>query len=190
MRHSLSHTMVWLRSGSDGVHVSPGWLGLPVRAKLAHAFAIFLASACVSGVLPVPCSQRLVLSKQKASSEVCHAPASSSMGDCHVKKYVYTGAAFRSCFSFAMRDTLLRPLTPPTPYESVRMLFSGCAFFMAAIKADALASPYCRAMVACHSSSVGRESILLPSSLTCLLYTSDAADDLLCVDLGGRRIIK
>ena len=25
---------------------------------------------------------------------------------------------------------------------------------------------------------------------TCLLYTSDAADDLLCVDLGGRRIIK
>ena len=26
--------------------------------------------------------------------------------------------------------------------------------------------------------------------LICLLYTSDAADDLLCVDLGGRRIIK
>ena len=26
--------------------------------------------------------------------------------------------------------------------------------------------------------------------LPCLLYTSDAADDLLCVDLGGRRIIK
>ena len=25
---------------------------------------------------------------------------------------------------------------------------------------------------------------------TCLLYTSDAADDLLCVDSGGRRIIK
>ena len=24
----------------------------------------------------------------------------------------------------------------------------------------------------------------------CLLYTSDAADDLLCGDLGGRRIIK
>ena len=24
----------------------------------------------------------------------------------------------------------------------------------------------------------------------CILYTSDAADDLLCVDLGGRRIIK
>ena len=27
-------------------------------------------------------------------------------------------------------------------------------------------------------------------SRTCLLYTSDAADDLLCVDLGGRRIIQ
>src|SRR5450756_981104 len=27
-------------------------------------------------------------------------------------------------------------------------------------------------------------------SYHCLLYTSDAADDLLCVDLGGRRIIK
>ena len=27
-------------------------------------------------------------------------------------------------------------------------------------------------------------------SCFCLLYTSDAADDLLCVDLGGRRIIK
>src|SRR5450756_3221655 len=29
-----------------------------------------------------------------------------------------------------------------------------------------------------------------PQSTDCLLYTSDAADDLLCVDLGGRRIIK
>ena len=27
-------------------------------------------------------------------------------------------------------------------------------------------------------------------SYCCLLYTSDAADDLLCVGLGGRRIIK
>src|SRR5450756_316470 len=29
-----------------------------------------------------------------------------------------------------------------------------------------------------------------PNPFACLLYTSDAADDLLCVDLGGRRIIK
>ena len=27
-------------------------------------------------------------------------------------------------------------------------------------------------------------------NMACLLYTSDAADDLLCVDLGGGRIIK
>ena len=26
--------------------------------------------------------------------------------------------------------------------------------------------------------------------MACLLYTSDAADDMQCVDLGGRRIIK
>ena len=32
--------------------------------------------------------------------------------------------------------------------------------------------------------------IPLPWWGPCLLYTSDAADDLLCVDLGGRRIIK
>ena len=29
-----------------------------------------------------------------------------------------------------------------------------------------------------------------PAANTCLLYTSDAADDMQCVDLGGRRIIK
>src|SRR5428012_184 len=29
-----------------------------------------------------------------------------------------------------------------------------------------------------------------PKYNICLLYTSDAADDLICVDLGGRRIIK
>ena len=35
------------------------------------------------------------------------------------------------------------------------------------------------------------EGILLDEKYnTCLLYTSDAADDLQCVDLGGRRIIK
>ena len=39
------------------------------------------------------------------------------------------------------------------------------------------------------------ENFFLPtggglSVITCLLYTSDAADDLLCVDLGGRRLIK
>ena len=31
---------------------------------------------------------------------------------------------------------------------------------------------------------------LLQLGTHCLLYTSDAADDMQCVDLGGRRIIK
>ena len=34
------------------------------------------------------------------------------------------------------------------------------------------------------------ETLLVALVNPCLLYTSDAADDLLCVDLGGRRIIK
>ena len=34
------------------------------------------------------------------------------------------------------------------------------------------------------------EGDLNAESMVCLLYTSDAADDLLCVDLGGRRILK
>ena len=34
------------------------------------------------------------------------------------------------------------------------------------------------------------ESMTTALAMVCLLYTSDAADDLLCVDLGGRRIIK
>ena len=36
---------------------------------------------------------------------------------------------------------------------------------------------------------VGLPSRRLCLVMGCLLYTSDAADDLLCVDLGGRRII-
>ena len=33
-------------------------------------------------------------------------------------------------------------------------------------------------------------SVELTKMMICLLYTSDAADDMQCVDLGGRRIIK
>src|SRR5450756_3196031 len=45
-------------------------------------------------------------------------------------------------------------------------------------------------------SSRATASVIVPTLFhsallqACLLYTSDAADDLLCVDLGGRRIIK
>ena len=33
-------------------------------------------------------------------------------------------------------------------------------------------------------------TVIAPNEYPCLLYTSDAADDMQCVDLGGRRIIK
>src|SRR5450756_2925668 len=39
-------------------------------------------------------------------------------------------------------------------------------------------------------SNVAGEEVARHIRNICLLYTSDAADDLLCVDLGGRRIIK
>src|SRR5450756_2756175 len=40
------------------------------------------------------------------------------------------------------------------------------------------------------SASKGAQEVMQALAIICLLYTSDAADDLLCVDLGGRRIIK
>src|SRR5450756_2502872 len=40
------------------------------------------------------------------------------------------------------------------------------------------------------SRRVDRQHTVHAEGVLCLLYTSDAADDLLCVDLGGRRIIK
>ena len=39
-------------------------------------------------------------------------------------------------------------------------------------------------------SSDGEITQMVSEANTCLLYTSDAADVLLCVDLGGRRILK
>ena len=45
-----------------------------------------------------------------------------------------------------------------------------------------------------HPGEIIRDLCIDPLGLTvtkaCLLYTSDAADDLPCVELGGRRIIK
>src|SRR5215469_13342621 len=86
MRQSLSQTIVLFASGSVGCQFKVGIDGLPVAANAAHDEAIFFASACASGVLPVPCSHRLVLSKQNWSSAVCHAPGRPSrMGVCQVK---------------------------------------------------------------------------------------------------------
>eukprot|EP00657_Telonema_sp_P-1_P005235 TRINITY_DN2246_c0_g1_i3.p1 TRINITY_DN2246_c0_g1~~TRINITY_DN2246_c0_g1_i3.p1 ORF type:complete len:124 (-),score=9.36 TRINITY_DN2246_c0_g1_i3:18-389(-) len=46
-----------------------------------------------------------------------------------------------------------------------------------------------RSSIVTRTTSTSRH-ICISRNCTCLLYTSDAADDLLCVDLGGRRIIK
>ena len=39
-------------------------------------------------------------------------------------------------------------------------------------------------------SNLGFGLLILTLLVSCLLYTSDAADDLPCVDLGARRLIK
>src|SRR5450756_3086585 len=52
-------------------------------------------------------------------------------------------------------------------------------------KANSEASSFCML-----SDVIRRKTYMLRTLVICLLYTSDAADDLLCVDLGGRRIIK
>jgi len=64
MRHSLSQIIVLFVSGSVSDHFNPGIAGFPVAANAAQDAAIFFANVCASGVLPVPCSHLLVLSKQ------------------------------------------------------------------------------------------------------------------------------
>ena len=61
-------------------------------------------------------------------------------------------------------------------------------------------SPKIKELLGSNSLEDGSLNVLTPSEKkilkliakdkTCLLYTSDAADDMQCVDLGGRRIIK
>src|SRR5659263_776370 len=52
------------------------------------------------------------------------------------------------------------------------------------------ASPSAPATASGATTTPSRPTTSISMPWTCLLYTSDAADDLLCVDLGGRRIIK
>ena len=44
--------------------------------------------------------------------------------------------------------------------------------------------------VSSHKTKAGIHTFGKACDISCLLYTSDAADDTPCVDLGGRRIIK
>ena len=66
-----------------------------------------------------------------------------------------------------------------------------CApFAMASSEAPAGVVDYTKAIVIGCSLLAAGIAIAFGTIGTCLLYTSDAADDLLCVDLGGRRIIE
>ena len=57
-----------------------------------------------------------------------------------------------------------------------------------------LLSPLCAGRTNVRRRTERREQFHAPAIIShiiaCLLYTSDAADDLLCVDLGGRRFIQ
>src|SRR5450756_671626 len=69
----------------------------------------------------------------------------------------------------------------------------GCAFHPCAIGDPRrrllvrATTQFCEMEVSGTSEAVCFPLVRVGSFNTCLLYTSDAADDLLCVDLGGRR---
>ena len=108
MRHSLSNTMVLPVSGSDGFHVSPGWLGLPVRAKFAHAVAIFFRQRLrlrrVAGALLA------ALGVVEAEGEFGSMPCARILQHGRLPGEVVRvdRRGLLSCFSLAMRATLLR----------------------------------------------------------------------------------
>ena len=75
----------------------------------------------------------------------------------------------------------------------LRKLYHSYAYFTIAIE-------YCKALGLCSALiAIVQKGVYIllymyntgvAVSYCCLLYTSDAADDMQCVDLGGRRIIK
>src|SRR5450756_3168969 len=71
--------------------------------------------------------------------------------------------------------------------EVARALDAGVTLVEAFVVAGPSPDPEVAA-VAARAASLGVPLVPVARDLLCLLYTSDAADDLLCVDLGGRRI--
>src|SRR5450756_1889981 len=74
----------------------------------------------------------------------------------------------------------------PLPDASVDVIISNCVINLSPDKDRALAEAF---RVLKPGGRFAVSDVLFQGDI-CLLYTSDAADDLLCVDLGGRRIIK
>src|SRR5450756_3231237 len=100
--------------------------------------------------------------------------------------------------AIGLREVLFQSVTHMAPAAAVAFSIPAGASFAA----GALPLATVLALIACLfvALSIGELARHLPSAgsfytyaskgIHCLLYTSDAADDLLCVDLGGRRIIK
>ena len=76
-----------------------------------------------------------------------------------------------------------------TAYEMLRSLVGSEMCIRDSVRQGA-GQVLVRLDVAGHPDSAPGQSQCGKAVCRCLLYTSDAADDLLCVDLGGRRIIK
>eukprot|EP00657_Telonema_sp_P-1_P005023 TRINITY_DN22123_c0_g1_i1.p1 TRINITY_DN22123_c0_g1~~TRINITY_DN22123_c0_g1_i1.p1 ORF type:complete len:106 (+),score=34.58 TRINITY_DN22123_c0_g1_i1:49-366(+) len=88
--------------------------------------------------------------------------------------------------------------------DSINAEYGGCAATTALLPAmhrraqpcDLCGQMFFPASMGFHRKACLQKQAVLPRPCPycdmecCLLYTSDAADDLLCVDLGGRRIIK
>src|SRR5450756_3056073 len=101
---------------------------------------------------------------------------------CHVSSVIRSVWEKECCGQiFSDPCTCLYHLSSPT--RRIRVRFRACSScFRCCCREQPATLPRIRPAPPADSSD--------PSRHECLLYTSDAADDLLCVDLGGRRIIK
>src|SRR5450756_3203156 len=98
-----------------------------------------------------------------------------------------------------LRSVIVCVSSPAVPVTTLNVLAGGNVPAIARSNRDPLADHVFQSWLEIpemnlFGSNVGalaraRSSPLRGSIMICLLYTSDAADDLLCVDLGGRRII-
>ena len=87
------------------------------------------------------------------------------------------------------RNAGFRPAGEPSSVRNVAFKWCSSYFLQSMHSTEGVAERFAP-LAAKVESQIGGE---LPAAIRfwdCLLYTSDAADDLLCVDLGGRRIIK
>src|SRR5680860_1152495 len=90
------------------------------------------------------------------------------------RKVVVTGSKSKTTSGFEAKG-----LVPSCALSICFMTYSGKNICSLGVAISSITDPRARSMPKPDQELVG-----------CLLYTSDAADDLLCVDLGGRRIIK